>query len=90
MTQHFDSDIGSSHAVSDRSGNWARHTAAHEIAESALRILIEIYGERAQGVLDEVEKAAKARFLPSRAVLSEITFIVDRARLSVPTRDRSQ
>ena len=58
--------------------------AANEIAESALRILIEIYGDRAQGVLDEVEKAAKARFQPSRAVLSEITFIVDRARLSVP------
>ncbi len=84
MTQHFDSDLGRSATAPDRGGDWARQTAANEIAENALRILIEIFGDRAQGVLDEIEKAAKARFHPSTAILSEITFIVDRARLSIP------
>ena len=61
----------------------ASHSAQGGVAEVALTILMELYGPRAHGVFDEMERLLFDRFRGSPDIVQEALNIISHARLSI-------
>jgi len=61
----------------------AGHAARGGVAETALTILMELYGPRSHGVFDEIEQVLMGRFSGEPDVVQEALEIMSHARRSI-------